>query len=1571
MANETTIKAKIEVSGLSELEKAKSLLESLSHLKSSGKNAGLSKMTAELNKVAETAKKAESALKGLSDFKINSSNFKLDDQIKKATEQIDKLEAKLKGISDVNVGNTTNKLSEGINKAQESANKLKTELESVSNVKAGNVGTSVSEGLNKANSAVTKVNENLNKARSLEQEVASSAQKVTQAERQTADAIQQANTGRRTAYQQSLRDMQAQQKNSHPTSVGSAPTKSDGVFKSSLKEAFGMYTLGQLGANAVMAGAEGFSNIIKSGFDQISTLQQSQVGWASNFRSVNSLLGNSTTNKQANAFSKRATNDIQGIAISAGNDYKQVSDAAMAFYSTGAGVSTAGNWKKTKQLTRDMLNLQDAGGMNEEEMSRFTASVAKSLDQDKVDGDRLNQLKQFNPNIDSYLEKAFKKRTGKDWQKGDKFTGNDLVNALHQAGTAPGVSDASKKMNQSLAGMTRAVRNGLKVISGKTLTGIGDQLNKAFGGDGKLFSKISGFFTSTKSLDNVAEKLSHAVAGVTTVVGSIGKEAWNIGKDIYTASKPYIESFSKGFTTTFKGLGTGLSETYKTLKGWGKNLADMIPKGAGDTFKQIGTALSESAGKATAFLVAIRGLSKLPVVGESIAKAIKPLSELAGKLPVIGKPLKGLIEKLTGIKSNPENVAATKMQSAANTMMSAANRMNGGAVGGKGGGLTGAGTSFVGDTNINSRTGGTFGGYKFDPVTGEFIPQITTAPTTSTTAKLPWYERMTVKGKELLGAEGSRVAAQRGFFQTLRGKAYTGIGAVGTKMFSSSKVGSAIYRGVSAAGTGIKAVGRTVGKYGAPGMNALFGAMDVMTALGSTKSGSLERHKKIGSAVGGAIGSTAGMALGGVATAGNPLGIAVGGMIGSWAGDKLGNWVGGKFGGSKTPTKQGPTWSQRQQTKAEAQYAKDNFLSSYGAMQKEKPNAGLGSGKDAYRTLNAAQKGNAKARTAAMHYADAMANGDTAGMLKYQQQMQKQVESQSAKNVQSTAKNAKTAQSKADKAYDKAYKKAYDANLRANLGNKMKPEDAKKLAKEQAKNEAKKDKSYQKAQKAADKAKSKATKAKKDYKKNTGKSYKGSGKKVSSANKSKEAAKKQKEAAKKLSQAAKKSTKSSKGASKKSSSGSNKKHKVTSSGAKKAKKDVDKLGKSTKKLKNKNVKAKVKTSGGNKAKKLSKDMKKIKNKKAKVKVKTSGSNKVKKLSKDMKKVKNKKAKVKAKVSGDGKVKKLSKNIKKVKNKNAKVKAKVSGEGKVKKLSSNIKKVKNKNATVKASTSGEGKTKSLASAIKKVKSKNASVKASVSGQSKAKSLSSAINQVQNKNVSVTATVTGTGKVKALKAAIDTVKDKPVSVTASVSGTGAVRSLAAAINAVHSKTVTITANVVKNGALATGTPGASKAFGALATGTPAATTTEWSSNGGTKKGVYLVNDAPGPDFVEAFKTKGGLIGLFPKQRNLLVPLPEGTQVLNAKETKKKFPRLEKGTQKFDMPKFPKLKLGTPGATRDFGRSGDVQNNVQNHTSNNNTFNITVNVNGGNAGTNLANNIANAIGEKLRQQFPVAEI
>ena len=219
---------------------------------------------------------------------------------------------------------------------------------------------------------------------------------------------------------------------------------------------------------------------------------------------------------------------------------------------------------------------------------------------------------------------------------------------------------------------------------------------------------------------------------------------------------------------------------------------------------------------------------------------------------------------------------------------------------------------------------------------------------------------------------------------------------------------------------------------------------------------------------------------------------------------------------------------------------------------------------------------------------------------------------------------------------------------------------------------------------------------------------------------------------------------------------------------------------------------------------------------------------------------------------------------------------------------------------------------------------------------------------------------------MTSAINTVKGKKVSVVANVSGTSQVRALVSAINAVHSKTVSITANVHKNGHLATGSPGAVAAFSRLATGTPrfalakgtpAATTAQWSANGGVKKGTYLVNDAPGADFVEAFMTKAGTIGLFPKQRNLLVPLDEGTQVLNAKDTKKRFPRLEKGTLSFG------------GTTNNHETSNNSQKIVQNH----NTFNInvTVDTKGGPVDKKTIQKIANEIAEKLTIAFPETEV
>ena len=1589
MANETTIRANVKVSGLSELEKANSLLKevdrTLSGLGKSSSSNGLSSLISSINKAKTEAKELESALK-----------------------QVD-------SVSFSKIGTSA---TEGLSKAEAKANELKSKLEQATKIKGEGFGKSISEGVSSADRSVDKLKSSVKESISAEKELASAAKSVAEAESRSASAAEKSASARKQAANSAKQERERQVASaSGYQAVSERPAKKEGKITGAIRDVAGMYTLGNLAANGIMSAGEGIKEFFASGVDYINKQQTSQVSWASNARSVSKLLGRNMSAAQATRFSKGMVEDLQKTAIQAGNDYGQVSDAALAFYATGAGVSTAGNKKKTLQLTKDMLNLQDAGAMNDEEMGRFIASVAKTLDQDKLTTDRLNQLKAFNPNIDEYLERAHKDRTGKKAKKPGEYTGNDLVEALHMAGMAPGVSDASKKMNQSLAGVRRSVKNGLSVISGEFEKSLASGLDKSFGGKGNLFSKITDTFTDADKMKAFSKKMAKDTTGVITTVGHGAREAFDVAKKLSDVAKPVAGGFGTGFIDQVKTFKRGLVDAYRGVKSTIGNLTDKIPKGTKKNLTDFGKSLGQQAGKGSAYLLAIRGLSKLPGIGTAVTKAFQPLLGLVSKVPLVGKGLSGLLSKITGIqkiKSVKEGTAAGKMQNAANTMMSAANKMNGKPSANEFSRSGGVNTtrSAIEDTLSNNLydTGGL-------TRTELYHGADTTRYARAKNNPNAWFNRAYERGQQILGPIGTRQRANAGLITRIKGGFLTGVGRAGQKVFGESRVGNALYRGTLATGRGLRVAGKFIGK-GAPGMNALFAGMDALTVLGTTKSGSLARHKGIGGAIGGGVGSTLGMAAGSLL---GPVGTAVGGIAGQWLGNKAGEWIGGMFGGSKSSNKPKKSWSQRQQSKAEKDYARDQFASNYNQMYKNSGQKAVVSAASAYRTLNAAQKGNSKARTASMHYQDAMQAGDIASAEKYRKQMASQVKSEDAKDIRSAQKSLSSARKSRSKAFDRAYK-SYLNSERANARGGLSEKAIKKRAKALAQN----DRDYKRASQRVKSAKKNLSSKKSKYKRETGEEYRPKRKRASvraktkgtkgvknlskatRGVKSKKASVKAKTSgSKKVKQLSKatKGVKNKKAHVKAKTSGS-KKVKQLSKATKKIKgkkakikaktsggKKVKKLAKDTKKIKNKKAKVKAKTSGNKKVKKLSKDLKKVKNKKAKVTAKTKGSNKVKKLSKDLKKIKNKKAKVTVKTSGTNKVKKVIKDLKKVKSKKAKVTVKASGSAKVKRLSNDIKKVRNKNARVRANATGSAKVKRLSKDIKAVKNKNARVSVRVSGTSaisRLKSnirsvknktarvtahtsgtsqvtrLKSAINGVKNKNVSVIAKVTGTGQVKALTSAINTVKGKKVSVVANVSGTSQVRALVSAINAVHSKTVSITANVHKNGHLATGSPGAVAAFSRLATGTPrfalakgtpAATTAQWSANGGVKKGTYLVNDAPGADFVEAFMTKAGTIGLFPKQRNLLVPLDEGTQVLNAKDTKKRFPRLEKGTLSFG------------GTTNNHETSNNSQKIVQNH----NTFNInvTVDTKGGPVDKKTIQKIANEIAEKLTIAFPETEV
>lgn len=111
----------------------------------------------------------------------------------------------------------------------------------------------------------------------------------------------------------------------------------------------------------------------------------------------------------------------------------------------------------------------------------------------------------------------------------------------------------------------------------------------------------------------------------------------------------------------------------------------------------------------------------------------------------------------------------------------------------------------------------------------------------------------------------------------------------------------------------------------------------------------------------------------------------------------------------------------------------------------------------------------------------------------------------------------------------------------------------------------------------------------------------------------------------------------------------------------------------------------------------------------------------------------------------------------------------------------------------------------------------------------------------------------------------------------------------------------------------------------------TVPKFATGGRHKGGPALVNDASGPIYQEAYRLPDGRSGLFPAQRNLLLNLPTGTQIMPAmrvaKQMMSKVPHYAGGLFDFDF-NIPNFDFHIPDFNFDFGNAlGSVSSGVSN--------------------------------------------
>lgn len=1274
--------------------------------------------------------------------------------------------------------------------------------------------------------------------------------KITEAYAKMEAAAKKAEAAEKTRFSATQSNYQREREQSGNRNF-STPNYSETGKKlgGSFKEAAGMFSLGMLGANAVMGAFDGVKNMVSGGWETLQDRQRGQAMWATSISDAHGTSGSALTSQ-----SSKANDQIMMTALKAGNNFDEANSFAKQIYSSDAGVYS-GSLGKTNHMLKGIFNIQDANALNDREMEQFKTAVGNVGDTGKMSGTIAKSFNLLDGKITRSIRKEYEKETGHELGK-NKQGGWDWASVsaemayrgIDNYGNSGGIAKASERYNSTLPGVIRSVKEGSKDYISQVMKTFGDEVAKG-GGFSDVLGKISKAFTS-KSLITNADQFASKLSGLANALGTGIKEI-----------APYAKTFGSGFMSGVKGTFNIIKMGVDQLKSFGSAIGKMIPEGSQ---KHI--------------MDAVQAVGKFAGVAATVAASMKVLKGGASLLGDAGKGIKGILTGITRSKTTGDSVfsRATSQFSAAVSRFAGASGVKNAA------GM--AGDSLPGGFSKDAKG-------KYHRANGQYasdaeIAQLETrtgrrALSSEAEASAGVFGRLFSKGQELKGVAGiagetGRLAKNAGLLSRMGGSLATTVGKAGMAV-SASKLGTVV--------SGIGKAGKFLGK-GMPLLNGLFAGIDVMSTMATTQKGSLARHKGVGSAVGNGVGATIGGALG---SALGPFGTVAGAMAGGWLGGKAGSWIGGMFGGTKDD-KPKQTVAQRNaeavnkaQTAAQATMAKQDFASNMAAYGYDKKNAN-----ELYSQINKGTNSKSKAKQiAAARMQEAIDAGDAAAISKWQSKLNKQngiLPGQ--ENVDNRPKRIKARQvSLSD---DKGAKKA-EANAKA-------------VSKANKSVKAPKGTDWNKYALNAQKA---SQKADKEFKKS-----------AKSIGKTKIAPKSDKKGFDKVNRDAK--------------SGMNKATKTVKSGAKK----TQKAGKDA-------FKFKTSKSGFNK---LNRDAK-------------SGMNKVNRTVK----------------SGSKKVQRSGKNIFKFKSSksgfnklNSQAK---SGINKVARtVKSGVKKVQNAGKNVfkfKSSKSGFNQLNSTARSgmsrvARTVKSGATKIQNAAKNAFKFKAASSGFNQLNSQAKSGISRVTSTIKSGSSKwdSAIQSSLSKAASTmssqfskmastasskssaiassmakigTAASAAASKVNALQSAIDRLKSKTITITANVTGKGAakLATGTPGAKSAFASLVPRYAKGTT-----QGGHGGGLALVNDAKGANWREAFMLPNGLVGLFPNKRDLMMPLPTGTQVLNGDDTKKMFPRYASGTD---------------GAKKAFG--GGSMGNI----------NITVNISG-NASASDANVIGNTIGEKL---------
>lgn len=365
-----------------------------------------------------------------------------------------------------------------------------------------------------------------------------------------------------------LADVRRQDNALHPTGINRLIAATDRANHKTEKadhlfgKIFGAHLLASGVINAWQSLTNHISEAVKAGADYEKEQQKMQATWLT-------LTG---TAKKSDSMVKT----INELSVKTGQAVDVVNELEQGFYHLHSSK------KESDELTKSMLNMSDAVGLNSQQIQAVTQDMVNGLSRGKANAGMLNQISQYFPMFREQLAKYEtqvhhgKKVTVADlaaMAKSGQISAKDIEKTFNQLGSGK-YDKAADNMLQTMVGMERTIKARVPAL-------LGDMEKPIMTAKNPLYAAVAKWVSDPRTDKEFTKVGRSASQGINTITKAFA-QAFGI-KSAPQAMNRAMNSLAKGVTDASKSIARNAPEikdllvTLKSLGGIGfKTLIDSL-----------------------------------------------------------------------------------------------------------------------------------------------------------------------------------------------------------------------------------------------------------------------------------------------------------------------------------------------------------------------------------------------------------------------------------------------------------------------------------------------------------------------------------------------------------------------------------------------------------------------------------------------------------------------------------------------------------------------------------------------------------------------------------------------------------------------------------------------------------------------------------------------------------------------------------------------------------------------------------------------------------------------------------